>query len=164
MAITSDTEKLLWDTLLDADMSHRYYVRLSGRLSRLETGLSIVTAVLTSGAFLSLALSSPLPGLAKWFALAATITSTWLVFSKHGKRAEFAASRARGWMDAQARLERLWARRGAASDDQVHRGLEQLQRGLSEGAEAVVRELPLNDRLRRSAYREVLDARGLAHG
>ncbi len=85
MALTPETTTLLWETLLDADMSRRYYLRLAARLTRLETGLSVATAVLSSGAFLSLVLNSPLPQLAAWCALAASITSTWLVFSKHGR-------------------------------------------------------------------------------
>jgi hypothetical protein len=103
MSISQETNTLLWERLLDADMSRRYYLRLSAQLTRLERGLSILTAVLSSGAFVSLTTGS-WPWLAKGAALGAAIASTWLVFSKHGKRAELAAGRARQWMQAQGEV------------------------------------------------------------
>jgi hypothetical protein len=163
MSISQETNTLLWERLLDADMSRRYYLRLSAQLTRLERGLSILTAVLSSGAFVSLTTGS-WPWLAKGAALGAAIASTWLVFSKHGKRAELAAGRARQWMQAQGEVERLWARRAVVSDADVDKMLARWDKELLPGAEPVVRELPLNNRLRELAYEEVLRARGLAHG
>jgi hypothetical protein len=164
MAISSETNTLLWEKMLDADMRSRYYLRLAAILSRLELSLSILTAVLSSGAFLSLALEVPWTHAAQWCALAAVITSTWLVFSKHGKRAELAAARAHEWMAIQSELERLWSRRGATQDSEVHKILAREDKQILAGAGSIIRELPLNDRLSKRAQREVLVARGLAHG
>jgi hypothetical protein len=163
MSISEETNTLLWERLLDADMSQRYYLRLSAKLTRLELVLSVLTAVLSSGAFISLVTGS-WPWLAKWAALGAAIASTRLVFSKHGKCAELAAGRARQWMEAQSELERLWTRRTVVSDADVDKMLARWDKKLLPGAEPVVRELPLNNRLRELAYQEVLRARGLAHG
>ncbi len=147
--------------MFDADMSRRYYLRLSALLTRLEIGLSVITVVLTSGAFLSLAIDSPMLHLTKWSALAVAITSTWLVFSKHGK---LAVGFAYQWIAVQAELERLWARRGAVTDAEVHKASARLDKSLSAGIEPLVRPLPLNDWLRRLTHREILKARGMAVG
>ncbi|MGA7981009.1 MAG: hypothetical protein WCA32_12405 [Chromatiaceae bacterium] len=164
MSISQETNVLLWERLLDADMSRRYYLRLPAWLTRLELVLSISTAVLSSGAFLSLMVGSSFAWIAPWAALAAAITSTVLTFSKHGKRADLAAGRARQWMEAQTALERLWSRRAVLSDAVVDKALARWDKELLPGAEPLVRYLPLNNRLRDLAYQEVLEARGLAHG
>lgn len=163
MSISQETNTLLWERLLDADMSRRYYLRLSAWLTRLELGLSVLTAVLSSGAFLGL-VTGRWPWLAQWAALGAAIASTWLIFSKHGKRADLAAGRARQWMETQSEMERLWARRAEISDTDVDKMLARWENELLAGAEPIARELPLNNRLRELAYEEVLRARGLAHG
>jgi hypothetical protein len=164
MPITSETNTLLWERMLDADMRGRYYLRLSAMLTRLEMGLSVLTAVLTSGAFLSLVVDSPMPELAKWAALAAAFSSTWLLISKQGKRAEIAGGRAKQWLVAQAELERLWVRRSRLEEAEVYKHITRLDKELTVGVDTLVRELPLNHRLRQLAYREVIVARGLVSG
>jgi hypothetical protein len=67
-------------------------------------------------------------------------------------------------MEAQSELERLWTRRTVVSDADVDKMLARWDKKLLPGAEPVVRELPLNNRLRELAYQEVLRARSLAHG
>ncbi len=67
-------------------------------------------------------------------------------------------------MAAQSQLERCWALRTEATDAQTHDALRALEDEVLGGVEQLVRELPLNERIRRAAYQEVLSARGLAHG
>ena len=161
MSLSAEQRKLIWDSMLDAEIHYHYFGHLAERYSRRERWLAWMLGVFSSGTVASTFANS------KWVAsglglLVAILSITQGTF-KFGKAAELSASLQRRWGGALAGLRKLWALvegaqiESAAAMEEWSRQME-LVGGLDEQASW---QLQSDNKLLDTSYDEVMQVRRL---
>jgi hypothetical protein len=105
--------QLLWDSMLDADMSVRYWGYMARRFSKRELAIKVFLALTSSGAVAGWTLWAAYPGLWHFFSGVSAVTAIALpILDYSGKVATMVELRGK-WSELSTLYDQMWARYGS---------------------------------------------------
>jgi len=157
--MTQEQRKLIWESMLSADMQTRYWGKAVARRERLELWLTVAVTVLAVGT-VSTWIGRMSPEILQASSVLTAATSTALTLLKLSGRLELMANIAAQCNGILSAYERLWAALPSISDGEA---LEQHKDLQARGQEVYKHAIKIHtsDRRVSQTQREVLRARGL---
>ncbi|MFZ0959823.1 MAG: hypothetical protein WAO35_02880 [Terriglobia bacterium] len=152
--------KLLWESMLDADMNARYWGRLARRYQRKEMGLKILLAATSSATVAGWALWKGAPQL--WQALSgfSALVAVALPILNYSQRIETMADLRAKWMHLRVEYDSLWAEWTSKRRAEPGRAFE-LLKGREVEFSKIEATLPRDRKLIRDCQQEVRRSRGI---
>ncbi len=108
---------LVWEEMLDADYRSRYFADIAARKRRLNRLLSLLVAILTSGALGTILINQPLA--AGLCSLVATGLSWWLFATRPSELVRDAAMISAQWGELHSDYQFLWSKQGSLGENAV---------------------------------------------
>lgn len=158
---TDHQRKLVWESLVHADILHRYYGYLADRLARRDKWISVLALLFSSSAAAVLLAEWP-TAIAKVLALIVAGFNLWLTLSHYGKKSLYSASLQQEFADLVAEWELLWGKLGDLEPHEVEASWRQLNQKGTAITKLAPTELPLDEKLRDRSEGEVIDVRKAA--
>jgi len=159
--LTAGQRRQLWDSLLDADMSARYWRHLARCYSRYDMILRAAVLCISSGAVMSLLLWLELGWVLRVLTVLTACLSAISLVSNIASRTETMMDLAGKWTALMNAHENLWHVVDTGYPETVLTRYGELQTSEVELIRAECR-LPFSERLVKRAYDEVCRSRGLA--
>ena len=150
---------LLWEEMLDADYRSRYFADIATRKRRLHWLLSLLVAILASGALGTILINQTLA--AGLCSLVATGLSWWLFATRPSELVRDAAMISAQWGELHRDYQFLWSKQGRLTENAVlsqWRKLTDRYKPLDEMASS---KFEFNRKLALRIYDEMLRARNL---
>ena len=160
--MASDHQRLLvWESLLHAEILHRYYGYLAEHLEKKDARLVWAALVATSGA--AMVLIGDYPTLyAKILALLAAALNLWIALSRYSKKSLYSANLQKKFADLIVEWELLWGKVDEIPADQVEQQYIDLQKKATAITELAPVELPLDNRIQDRSEGETIRIRTAA--
>ena len=148
--------------MLDADYRARYFGELATLYRRRQHLLNLALAVLSSGAFVVLALRIGAELELRWLAEAAALLAAvlgWLLaFGRRSERSVLAASLLKRWSKLHTRYTTLWLSLEEMTDKEVLSRWQAIEDDHGEIDETASSEFPYNRRLAKRVYAEMVSS------
>lgn len=161
MAVTTPRDQV-WESMVFADFRVRYFGELATQYRRRQRRLNITLAILSSSAFVVLALrlgvELELPWLAEAAALLVAVLGWLLALGRYSERSSLAASLVRRWSDLHTQYRALWLSLEEMEDREIRSRWQELEESQGEIDQTAASEFPHKRRLANRVYDEMLDA------
>lgn len=153
--------RLVWESLLNADFSSRYFGHLAGLLQTRERIITVVVGVLSSGAFLALISKFQLGYLPQLLSALTAVFSITLATRKLGKSAALSASLHSRWTAIQNDYEILWSEAEFLSSEQIAERWRNIENSHMKDDETAAQEFRIDKKLADECQKAVLQMRHL---
>lgn len=160
VTVTPDQERIIWESLLDADMSSRYWGRAARLYQNCERGAKIFLAAVSSSTVASWLVWQQIAWLWQSLSAGAAIIAVALSILNLGSIVEAMVRAAEKWALLRASYDRLWAALPQMSDTVALTKFDELKVREVELSSAEAR-LPHIQKLIQKSYDEVFSSRGL---
>ena len=159
--VSDHQRRLVWESLLHAEILHRYYGYLAEHLEKKDTRLVWAALVATSGA--AVVLIGDFPTVyAKILALLAAGLNLWIALSRYSKKSVYSANLQKKFADLIVEWELLWGKVDEIAGDEMEQLYVDLQKRATAITELAPVELPLDDRLQDRSEGETIRIRAAA--
>ena len=158
--VTSDERRLIWNSLLNADMTTRYWGRVTHHRERMEFGMTVLIALVSLSA-----IGSWMTDIAPWLWKGALILNaalgTVLTLIRLSRTPELMADLGSKCHSLLASYELLWAQLTELPEEKIRDRCKELDLRKQEIYEKAIR-LHHSKRLVKKIQKEVLKSRGLS--
>ena len=154
--------KLIWDSMLDADMNTRYWGCLTRRYSNRDKRMKIFLALMSSGTFASLWFWTDIELLWKILSAISTVIAISLPILNLQKSIETMATLKAKWTQIETEYEIMWStcNKEGSDDSQTENTCRYVKKAEVE-ANRMEATLPNDKKLIQKCCNEVLESRGL---
>jgi len=159
-SMTPDERRLVWNSLLNADMTTRYWGRVTQRRERLEFSITVLIALISLSAVGSW-MTDIAPWLWKGALILNAVLGTALTLIRMSRTPELMADLGSKCHGLLASYELLWAQLTELPEENIRNRCKELDLRKQEIYEKAIR-LHHSKRLVRKIQKEVLKSRGLA--
>ena len=162
----TETEKDLWESLLDAEMNVEYWGHVARRYANFDLWFKIFVAITSSTSVASLQVFQKTSGSSGWHFLwdvcagVAVVAAVALPFLAFDATARSAATQRTAWFDIKNAYNDLWLRRDKLKPDSVTKKLAEIKLQESESSKPEA-TLPRIEKLLLLSQNQVCSARGL---
>ncbi len=158
--MTPDQERPLWDSLLTADMSSRYWAYIARRYQRRLKAATIFLAATSTSAVASLLASLQVDWLPQVLSLITAVTAVALPILNWEGTIQNAVRAVERWAFLRTAYERLWASLPAISNADLSAKFDEIKARELELSWIEV-TLPHDETLLKKCYAEVVQTRGI---
>ena len=147
---------MVWESRYHAEMVHRYYGYLSGKLARRDRWIALGALLLSAGT-VAILLVNWVPDIAKILAALAAALNLWLVISRYSHKALISSSLRTRCADWLTECKFLWSQVDALNGDEIERRWKQLQDEGTKITDLADSELGLDEKLREKSENEAFE-------
>ena len=147
---------MVWESRYHAEMVHRYYGYLSGKLARRDRWIALGALLLSSGT-VAILLVNWVPDIAKILAALAAALNLWLVINRQSQKALISSSLRTRCADWLTECKFLWSQVDALNGDEIERRWKQLQDDGTKITDLADSELGLDEKLREKSENEAFE-------
>lgn len=148
--------------MLDADMNSRYWKYLVSRHHKIDRGLKVFLAIMSSGVVAGWGLGDAMPWLWKTLSCGSALVAISLPFLNHQKNIEQMSFLAGKWGALRIDYENLWLEFNNSPDSKTHNSTYKKIRQIESELQGKETKLPHDKKLLRYCFEEVIQSRGLS--
>ena len=147
---------MVWESRYHAEMLHRYYGYLAGKLAQRDRWIALGALLLSSGTA-TILLVNWFPDVAKVFAGLAAALNLWLVISRYSHKALISSSLRTRCADWLTECKLLWSKADVLKSDEIERRWKRLQDDGTKITDLADSELGLDEKLREKSENEAFE-------
>ena len=151
---TEQQRSLVWESRYHAEMLHRYYGYLSGKLARRDRWIALGALLLSSVTATSLLW---FPDIAKFSAGFATVLNLWLVISRYSHKSLISSGLRTRCADWLTECKLLWSKADVLNSDEIEQQWKRLQDDGTKLTDLADSELGLDEKLREKSENEAYE-------